>query len=532
MDVPVVVDLWAPWCGPCRTLGPIIERVIDATDGEVALVKVNGDENPGITQAFQQVVGQQGIPLVIAFKEGRPVDAFLGAVPEGEVQRFVDRLLPTAGGERDRRPARCRRRVEPAPGALDLEPGNEDAIVALGEILVERGDGEEALALLERIPESERTRKVAAAARLGTVPDDDHDATLDGAAAEGEDRRRGPPGVRRHPRADGSRRPADRRLPPQAHRPAVLSSCPSESARSGGFCRTVRGSAPSGSRARTPPVVSPAPTSPSDRRATRARLEEVPWPTRSTRSIGCAGWPAERPTSAVRTRPIRSWAGAPAPGHPVTGGCTTASSRGLAWFGVRRLLAVMVTTIAVVAGGWWLLRAPAAPTEAGLPFVGAPPRRCRPSTAADPGRRRPRPVTSVVVHVAGAVVGPGVYELAGRARTGDAVDVAGGPAPDADLDALNLAAPLRDGERVYVPAVGEAVVTPPGRRRRTARSRRVPSTSTGRRRASSTRSLASARRRRRRSSTTATPTGRSRPSTTSSRCAASARRSWRRSARW
>jgi putative thioredoxin len=114
---------------------------------------------------------------VIAFKDGRPVDAFLGAIPEDEVQRFVDRLLPTeeesevagllaAGDEVSLR------RV------LDLEPGNEDAIVALGEILVERGDGEEALALLGRIPESERTRKVAAAARLGTVPDDDHDATL------------------------------------------------------------------------------------------------------------------------------------------------------------------------------------------------------------------------------------------------------------------------------------------------------------------------------------------------------------------
>jgi putative thioredoxin len=177
MDVAVIVDLWAPWCGPCRTLGPIIERVVDATDGQVALVKVNGDENPGITQAFQQVVGQQGIPLVIAFKDGRPVDAFLGAIPEDEVQRFVDRLLPTeeesevagllaAGDEVSLR------RV------LDLEPGNEDAIVALGEILVERGDGEEALALLGRIPESERTRKVAAAARLGTVPEDDHDATL------------------------------------------------------------------------------------------------------------------------------------------------------------------------------------------------------------------------------------------------------------------------------------------------------------------------------------------------------------------
>jgi len=177
MDVAVVVDLWAPWCGPCRTLGPIIERVVDATDGRVALVKVNGDENPGITQAFQQVVGQQGIPLVIAFKDGRPVDAFLGAIPEDEVQRFVDRLLPT---EEESEVAALLAAGDEASlrQVLDLEPGNEDAIVALGEILVERGDGEEALALLERIPESERTRKVAASARVGSVPDDDHDATL------------------------------------------------------------------------------------------------------------------------------------------------------------------------------------------------------------------------------------------------------------------------------------------------------------------------------------------------------------------
>jgi putative thioredoxin len=178
MSVPVVVDLWAPWCGPCRTLGPIIERVIEATDGQVELVKVNGDENPGITQAFQQVVGQQGIPLVIAFHEGRPVDAFLGAVPESEVTSFVERLLPT---EEENQVATLLAAGDEASlrQVLLLEPDNEDAIVALGELLVERGDGEEALALLERIPESERTRKVAAAARLGNVPaDDDHDATL------------------------------------------------------------------------------------------------------------------------------------------------------------------------------------------------------------------------------------------------------------------------------------------------------------------------------------------------------------------
>ena len=76
---PVVIDLWAPWCGPCQTLGPILEKVIDATDGKVALVKVNIDENPAISQAFQV----QSIPAVFAMKDGQVVDGFMGAYPGG-----------------------------------------------------------------------------------------------------------------------------------------------------------------------------------------------------------------------------------------------------------------------------------------------------------------------------------------------------------------------------------------------------------------------------------------------------------------
>jgi putative thioredoxin len=174
-EVPVVVDLWAPWCGPCRTLGPIIEKVVDETDGKVLLVKVNIDDNPQIAQAF----GVQSIPLVVAVKDGQPVDGFLGAHPEPTVRDFVQRLLPTeqeelidkllAAGDEDS-----------LRQALDLEPGNEDAIVGLAELLVGRGEGEDALALLARIPESERTRRVAAMARLGDEPADDYDATLEG----------------------------------------------------------------------------------------------------------------------------------------------------------------------------------------------------------------------------------------------------------------------------------------------------------------------------------------------------------------
>ena len=172
-STPVVVDLWAPWCGPCRTLTPILEKVVDATDGKVTLVKVNIDENPAISQAFRV----QSIPAVYALKDGQVVDGFLGAQPEQAVQQFVDSLLPSeeeaavaeliaAGDEGSLRIA------------LQLEPGNEDAIVALAEMLVDRGDADEALALLERIPENDRTRRVAARARVGDTPHDDHDATL------------------------------------------------------------------------------------------------------------------------------------------------------------------------------------------------------------------------------------------------------------------------------------------------------------------------------------------------------------------
>ena len=103
---PVVVDLWAPWCGPCRTLGPILEKVIDATDGKVVLVKVNVDENPGVSQAFQV----QSIPAVYALKDGKVVDGFVGAQPEHVVEEFVANLLPVRGGAHRRLAAGRRQR--------------------------------------------------------------------------------------------------------------------------------------------------------------------------------------------------------------------------------------------------------------------------------------------------------------------------------------------------------------------------------------------------------------------------------------
>jgi putative thioredoxin len=173
-DVTVVVDLWAPWCGPCRTLGPILEKVIGETDGRAELVKVNVDENPGISQAFQV----QSIPAVYALQDGKVVDGFVGALPEPQVRAFVDRLAPPET-EADRLVAKGDEASLRA--ALDLQPDHPEGVVALAEVLVGKGDNDEALALLERLPESPESRRVAALARVGgdeAVPDD-FEAKLD-----------------------------------------------------------------------------------------------------------------------------------------------------------------------------------------------------------------------------------------------------------------------------------------------------------------------------------------------------------------
>ena len=164
---PVVVDLWAPWCGPCRQLGPIIEQVVDETQGKVALVKVNVDENPQISGAFRV----QGIPAVYALSQGKVVDGFVGAQGEAAVREFVNRLLPSAEEEKVDQLVTAGDEMS-LRAALDLRPDHHDAIVALAELLARQGnegDAAEATALLARIPESAETRRVAALIRTGAT---------------------------------------------------------------------------------------------------------------------------------------------------------------------------------------------------------------------------------------------------------------------------------------------------------------------------------------------------------------------------
>lgn len=172
-EVPVIVDFWAPWCGPCKTLGPILERATDATDGQVVLAKVNVDENPAVSRAFQV----QSIPTVYIFKDGQPIDGFMGAQPEHVINQLVQSLLPDPSQIRVK-DLLAQGTEEALRDAVALAPGNEDAVCSLAEFLVRAGNVDEALALLARLPETERVRHIAATARLALNPVDDYDATL------------------------------------------------------------------------------------------------------------------------------------------------------------------------------------------------------------------------------------------------------------------------------------------------------------------------------------------------------------------
>lgn len=173
--VPVVVDLWAEWCGPCKTLGPILEKVIGETNGGVELVKVDVDSNPQVAQAF----AVQSIPAVFALRDGQIVDSFVGALGEPQVRDFVEKLAPGAtlvdhlvdqGDEASLR------------GALELDGANLEAAVALGELLLEGSRLDEAETVLEPFAHLLAAKTVLARVRLqrsGVSMDGDLDLTLE-----------------------------------------------------------------------------------------------------------------------------------------------------------------------------------------------------------------------------------------------------------------------------------------------------------------------------------------------------------------